>query len=94
MLKPLHDNIIIKEQEPEEQSVGGVHLPQLRRVLKREGTVIAVGPGKRMPDHTLIPVSVRPGDHVMYDSLSGTIITFKDEKYIVISDKSLLVISA
>lgn len=91
-LIPLHDTIILREDTPEEQTTGGVHLPQLRRVSKREGTVLAVGPGRTLPDYTHTTMSVKPGDRVIYDALSGTVIHFKGESFVSISDKSLLAV--
>lgn len=91
-LIPLHDNIILREDSPEEQSAGGVHLPQLRRISKREGVVVAVGPGRILPDYTRAPMSVKPGDRVIYDALSGTVINTRGESFVTISDKSLLAI--
>lgn len=90
--RPLHDNIIIVEDAPEEQSQGGVLLPQLRRVSKREGTVVAVGPGRILPDYTRAPVGVKPGERVIYDSLSGTVINFRGQSWVTISDKSVLAV--
>lgn len=91
-LIPLHDNIIIEEDTQTDQTTGGVHLPQLRRVSKREGTVVAVGPGRILPDYTRAPMSVKPFDRVIYDALSGTVITYGGKSWVTISDKSLLAI--
>jgi co-chaperonin GroES (HSP10) len=78
MIKPLHDNIVVKP-DPFVQS-GLVIMPEEDT---RTGTVVAVGTGKKDSKR---PLMVKVGDHVMY---SGTI----DRKYedlILMKDKDVI----
>ena len=62
MIKPLHDNIVVKP-DPFVQS-GLIIMPEEDM---RTGVVVAAGPGKKDSKR---PLMVSIGDHVMY---SGTI---------------------
>ena len=62
MIKPLHDNIVVKP-DPFVQS-GLIIMPEEDT---RTGVVVAAGPGKKDSKR---PLMVSVGDHVMY---SGTI---------------------
>jgi co-chaperonin GroES (HSP10) len=78
MIRPLHDNIIVKP-DPFVQS-GLVILPETEM---RTGVVVAAGPGKKDSKR---PLMVKVGDHVMY---SGTI----DQKFddlLVMKDKDVI----
>ena len=78
MIKPLHDNIVVKP-DPFVQS-GLLILPEEEM---RTGVVVATGPGKKDSKR---PLMVSVGDHVMY---SGTI----DRKYedlILMKDKDVI----
>jgi co-chaperonin GroES (HSP10) len=78
MIKPLHDNIVVKP-DPFVQS-GLIIMPEEDT---RTGTVVAVGTGKKDSKR---PLMVNVGDHIMY---SGTI----DRKYedlVIMKDKDVI----
>ena len=78
MLRPLHDNIVVRP-DPFVQS-GLIIMPEEDT---RTGTVVAVGTGKKDSKR---PLMVNVGDHIMY---SGTI----DRKYedlVIMKDKDVI----
>lgn len=76
-LRPLGDRILVRPVEAEEISAGGVVLPDSVREKSQKGLVLAVGPGSRTLDGTLIPVPLTPGETVVFAKYGGTEI--KDE---------------
>jgi len=61
-MKPLADRVLIKRiEEP-----GLIKLTDATNSIK--GVVLAVGPGKRDEDGDLVPLDVRPGDKVLFNS--------------------------
>ncbi len=64
-IRPTHDNVIIRRDEPEKMTPGGLHIPDT--VLSRQrsagvyGTVLTQGPGHRWPNGTLRPHDVKIG---------------------------------
>ena len=78
MLRPLHDNIIVKP-DPFVQS-GLIIMPEEDT---RTGIVVAAGPGKKGSNR---PLMVKVGDHVMY---SGTIDKAHDGM-LIMKDKDVI----
>jgi len=44
--RPLHDWALIRQDEEEEKSVGGIVIPDTAKEKPRRGKVVAVGPGR------------------------------------------------
>ncbi|MHC4988966.1 MAG: co-chaperone GroES, partial [Planctomycetota bacterium] len=44
-LKPMEDRVVVKPQEAEEKTAGGIVLPDSAKEKPLMGTVVAVGPG-------------------------------------------------
>ncbi len=47
-LRPLDDRIVVKPEEAEETTAGGIVLPETAKEKPLMGKVIAVGPGKTL----------------------------------------------
>ena len=69
-LAPLEDRILVRPDEAEETTASGIVIPDTAKEKPQEGTVLAVGPGKRS-DNTgeIIPVDVKEGDRVIYSQV-------------------------
>jgi len=66
-IRPLTDHILIIPTAREEATKTGILLPEtVDKEKSGEGTVVAVGPGKRTPDGKIIPLDVKPGDKVLF----------------------------
>lgn len=70
-IEPLHDNIYVTRAKAEDVSKGGIILPEVTKDRPQMGEVLAVGPGRRRDDGAIDPVSVQPGDHVLFGKYSG-----------------------
>jgi len=81
MIRPLHDGIAVKPDAPTKHSL--FILPD-EEVFT--GTVVAVGPGKRLPSGGIRPIMVSVGDRVQY---SGTI-DMQYEDLILMKDGDLI----
>lgn len=78
--RPLNDFVLVKRQEAEKKTDGGIIIPDGRQVKSRYGEVRAVGPGKFLKDSTerrTIDVSV--GDVVYFRGTSGQEIDIEGE---------------
>src|ERR671938_261601 len=92
-LKPLDDRIVVRPNEAEERTVSGIVIPDTAKEKPQQGTVLAVGVGKRS-DQTgqLIPVDVKEGDTVVYSKYGGTEITIDGEDLLILSSRDVLAI--
>jgi chaperonin GroES len=91
-IKPLEDRILVRPEEGEETTVSGIVIPDTAKEKPQEGTVLAVGPGKRSDAGELIPVDVSEGDRVIYSKYGGTEIKIEGEDLLILSARDVLAI--
>lgn len=91
-LQPLHDRIVVEAAAKEEKTAGGIILPDTAQEKPLKGTVIAVGPGKRLDSGQLAPVGVSKGDVVLYGKYAGTEVTVDSKDYIILRADDVLAV--
>ena len=91
-MKPLADRVIIKPQEAEEKTKGGIILPDTAKEKPVIGEVVAVGPGKVSDDGKKISPEVKVGDKVLYGKYSGTEVTVEGEEYLIMREADIFAI--
>ena len=91
-IKPLEDRILVRPEEGEETTASGIVIPDTAKEKPQEGTVLAVGPGKRSDTGELIPVDVSEGDRVIYSKYGGTEIKVSGEDLLILSSRDVLAI--
>ena len=92
-LKPLHDRIIVEAAPKEEKSSGGIILPDSAQEKPQRGTVLAVGPGKRLDSGQLAPVDVKVGEVVLYGKYGGTEVTVGGKDYVILRADDILAVT-
>ena len=92
-IQPLEDRILVRPEEGEETTASGIVIPDTAKEKPQEGTVLAVGPGKRS-DNTgeIIPVDVKEGDRVIYSKYGGTDVKLEGEDLLILSARDVLAI--
>jgi chaperonin GroES len=71
-IKPLGDRIVIRREEAQEKTSGGILLPDSAKNKPQRGKVLAVGPGKvRSKDGSVSPLQVKVGDTVLFTNWAG-----------------------
>lgn len=91
-LQPLHDRIVVEAAAKEERSAGGIILPDAAQEKPLKGSVLAVGPGKRLDSGTLAPIEVNVGDVVLYGKYAGTEVTVEGKDYIILRADDVLAV--
>ncbi|MFN2388331.1 MAG: co-chaperone GroES [Actinomycetota bacterium] len=91
-LKPLEDRILVRPEEGEETTISGIVIPDTAKEKPQEGTVLAVGPGKRSDTGDLIPMEVKEGDKVIYSKYGGTEIKLEGEELLILSARDVLAV--
>ncbi|WP_322490240.1 co-chaperone GroES [Chloroflexus sp.] len=90
-IRPLGDRVVVKPVEREEKTKTGIFLPDTAsKERPMEGTVLAVGEGRRDDNGKLIPMSVKAGDRVIFAKYSGTEFKLDDVEYLILSEKDIL----
>jgi chaperonin GroES len=92
-IKPLRDHILIEPIKEEEKTRGGIFLPDTASKEKSEqGMVIAIGNGKKTDDGKIIPLSVKPGDKVLFSKYGPSEIKIDDKEYLIASENDILAV--
>jgi chaperonin GroES len=79
-LKPLGDNVVVKQAEAEQTTKSGFIIPDTAQEKPQKGTVIAVGEGK-FEKGARVPIDVKVGDVVIYGKYGGTDVKIDDVEY-------------
>ena len=91
-LKPLSDRVVVEAAPAEEVSSGGIILPDTAQEKPQQGTVVAVGPGKTSDSGTLVKMTVKKNDKVLFGKYSGSDITIDGKDYMIMRESDILAI--
>lgn len=91
-LKPLGDRVVVEPIEREEMTASGIYVPETAKEKPQEGTVIAVGPGRRDEDGDYVDMDVKVGDRVLYAKYAGTEVKLEDKKVLILKETDILAI--
>ncbi len=94
-LRPLHDRILVERlDEAEQQSSGGIIIPDSAKEKPQQGQVVAVGNGKKTDDGTIVALDVKVGDKILFGKYSGSEVNVDDNEYLIMrEDEALAIIS-
>ncbi|MDR0299518.1 MAG: co-chaperone GroES [Streptococcaceae bacterium] len=92
MLKPLADRVVLRVNEEEEKTVGGIVLASAAQEKPRTAEVVAVGIGKRSEDGSLIPLEVKVGDVVVFSEYGGSKVKIEGEEFLITREADLLAV--
>jgi len=89
---PLSDRVVVRPLEDEEQTRGGLYIPDTAKEKPQKGEIMAVGPGKVSDQGERISPDVKAGDQVLYGKYSGTEVTVDGEAYLILRESDVLAI--
>jgi chaperonin GroES len=69
---------------------GGIILPDSAKKKQETAKVLAVGPGKRLENGEVLPVSLKIGDIILMDKYSAQEVTIDDEEYIILKADDII----
>lgn len=91
-IRPLHDRVVVKRVEREEQVRGGIIIPDTAKEKPQEAEVIAVGPGKINDDGSRSPMDVKEGDRILMGKYSGSEIRIEDDEVVILREDEILAV--
>jgi chaperonin GroES len=89
-IRPLHDRILVKRLEEQEERRGGIIIPDSAKEKPQEGKVIAAGNGKVGDDGKKIPLDVKAGDRILFGKYSGSEVKVDGEEYLILREEDVL----
>lgn len=92
-IQPLSDRVVVKALDAaEQQTKGGLYIPDTAKEKPSQGEVVAVGPGKISDDGTRLEMDVKVGDKVLYGKYSGTDVTVDGEELLILRESDVLAV--
>jgi chaperonin GroES len=91
-LQPLGDRVVIRRDESEETTAGGIVLPESAKDKPARGVVVSVGDGKQLNDGTRSELQVKTGDRVIFSSYAGESFKVDDEELLLMREDDLLAV--
>jgi chaperonin GroES len=87
---PLGDKVVVKREEAEGKTAGGIVLPDTAKDKPQRGKVVAIGDGHTRDDGKKVPLTVKEGDNVIFSSYAGDEISIGDEDYLLLREGDIL----
>lgn len=89
-LVPMNDRILVKRDEEEERSIGGIVIPDTAKEKPVRGTVVAIGNGKRLKSGQVQTLSLKVDDKIYFGKYSGTEIKLDGKEYLIMREDDVL----
>ena len=83
-LKPIGDRIVVEAAPAEEKTASGIYIPDTAKEKPQQGTVVAVGAGKKDE-----PMTVKVGDVVLYGKFAGTEVSHEGKEYLIMRESDI-----
>jgi chaperonin GroES len=88
-LNPLHDRVVVKRIEADTKTTSGIIIPDNVAEKSDQGTVLAVGHGRRNNEGALIPLSLKENDRVLFGKFGGEIVKIHGEELLVLKEEEI-----
>lgn len=91
-LRPLADRVVVEPSEREERTTSGLYIPETAKEKPQQGTILAVGAGKKDEEGKRIPMDVEVGQTILFARYAGTEIKLDDKKILILKESDILAI--
>ena len=91
-IRPLHDRVLVRREEEETKTAGGIVLPGSAAKKPSRGEVIAVGNGKITENGDVRPLDVKAGDKVIFGQYAGSTVKVEGEELLIMSEAEILAV--
>ena len=92
-IKPLEDRVVVTLNEQEQTTASGLVIPDTAKEKPQQGTVVAVGPGKRSEQTgEQVQLDLSEGDTVLFSKYGGTEVKVDGEEYLILSARDVLAV--
>ena len=90
-LKPLADRVVLKQNEAEEKTAGGIFLASAAQEKPEVYEVVEVGPGG-MVDGSEVKMTVKAGQQVLVGKYTGTKVKLDGEELTIVKQSDILAV--
>ena len=83
-IKPLGDRVLVKVEEADQKTAGGIYIPDTAQEKTQNGVVLAVGDDDE--------IKVKVDDKIIYDKYAGTTVKVNDEEQLILKAADILAV--
>ena len=83
-IKPLGDRVLVKVEEADQKTAGGIYIPDTAQEKTQNGVVLAVGDDEE--------IKVKVDDKISYDKYAGTSVKVNDEEQLILKAADILAV--
>ncbi|CAI5514528.1 unnamed protein product [Closterium sp. Naga37s-1] len=88
-LAPVGDRVLVRLEQAEERTAGGLLLPSSSQSKPQGGKVVAVGDGRTIGDKT-VPVGLEAGARVVYSKYAGTEVDYEGAPHVLLREDDVV----
>lgn len=88
-LNPLHDRVVVRRISADTKTTSGIFIPDNAQEKPDQGVILAVGPGKRNTEGSVIPMSVNVNDKVLFGKFAGQSVKIKGEEVLILNEEEI-----
>jgi len=83
-IKPLGDRVLVKVEEADQKTAGGIYIPDTAQEKTQNGVVLAIGDDEE--------ITVKVDDKIIYDKYAGTTVKVGDEEQLILKAADILAV--
>ncbi|MEX2149328.1 MAG: co-chaperone GroES [Steroidobacteraceae bacterium] len=91
-IRPLHDRVMVKREDEERKSPGGIVIPDTAAEKPVRGKIIAVGKGKILENGNVRPLDLKVGDKILFGKYSGTEVKVDGDELLVMREEDVVAV--
>ena len=91
-IRPLHDRVIVKREDEERKSPGGIVIPDTAAEKPIRGKIVAVGKGKILENGSVRPLDLKVGDKILFGKYGGTEVKVDGDELRVMREEDVMAV--
>ena len=91
-IRPLHDRVIVKREDEERKSPGGIVIPDTAAEKPIRGKIVAVGKGKILENGSVRPLDLKVGDKILFGKYGGTEVKVDGDELLVMREEDIFAV--
>ncbi len=91
-IRPLHDRVIVKREDEERKSPGGIVIPDTAAEKPIRGKIVAVGKGKILENGNVRPLDLKVGDKILFGKYGGTEVKVDGDELLVMREEDVMAV--
>ena len=88
--KPLHDRVVIERLDSDENTAGGIIIPDSAQEKPMQGKILAVGSGARDHSGKIQPLDVKEGDTILFGKWWGREVKIDGKDPLIMKESDIM----